>query len=117
MGRLEQAEQLARDLHQWRFPDGDHAPADECPGCVMDSLVAELRTAEAENARLREALARAAYVAEHLFQMIDKDTWRATGEDDGQGHYEGDYRAEQIAEEVKSWAALVVPAPAEGEKK
>jgi hypothetical protein len=54
----------------------------------------------------RVLLARAAYVAEHLAQMIDRETWRSTGGDDGQGHYEGDYRAEQIHEEIESWKAL-----------
>jgi hypothetical protein len=61
--------------------------------------------------QLEKELARAAYVAEHLFQMIDRETWRSTGGDDGQGHYEGDYRAEQIQEEIRAWAALAgVPA-------
>ena len=47
-----------------------------------------------------ERLARAVWIAQHLFQMIDRDTWRATGGDDGQGHYEGDYHAENIREEI-----------------
>jgi hypothetical protein len=47
---------------------------------------------------------RARHLAKHLFQMIDRDTWRATGGDDGQGHYEGDYRAASIEEEIRSWA-------------
>jgi hypothetical protein len=55
---------------------------------------------------LEAALARAAYVAEHLMQMIDRETWRASGGDDGQGHYEGDYHEARLALEVKEWAAL-----------
>jgi hypothetical protein len=55
---------------------------------------------------LEEALRRTRYIAEHLYQMIDRDTWRATGGDDGQGHYEGDYRAEQIGLELRELAAL-----------
>ena len=47
---------------------------------------------------------RARNLAKHLFQMIDRETWRATGGDDGQGHYEGDYRAANIEEEIRSWA-------------
>lgn len=49
--------------------------------------------------------ARAVFLAEHLFQMIPQEVWRATGGDDGQGHYEGDYRAEQIREELRALAA------------
>lgn len=44
-------------------------------------------------------------VAEGLFQMIDRETWRATGGDDQQGHYEGDYRAAQIEEYLTSLRA------------
>jgi hypothetical protein len=68
--------------------------------------------------QLEKALARAAYVAEHLFQMVDRETWRSTGGDDGQGHYEGDYRAEQVQEEIREWAALagVSAEPATEEK-
>lgn len=64
--------------------------------------------------QLRDALGRAAFVSRHLMEMIDRDTWRASGGDDGQGHYEGDYHAEKTAEEIEGWAALAVPvAPSE----
>jgi hypothetical protein len=56
---------------------------------------------------MRETLARAAFIAEHLMQMIDPQTWRDSGGDDGQGHYEGDYRAEQIHAEIESWKEIV----------
>jgi len=56
--------------------------------------------------RLRSTLLRAAYVAEHLMGMINRDTWRTSGGDDGQGHYEGDYRAEQLQQEIKDWVSL-----------
>lgn len=55
---------------------------------------------------LENALRRAAFVAEGLMQMIDPQTWRDTGGDDGQGHYEGDYRAEQLASEIREWKAI-----------
>lgn len=71
--------------------------------------------AEKQEAALRVMLARAAYVAEHLHTMIDRDTWRSTGGDDGQGHYEGDHRAEQIAVEIGEWKALSVSPPSRGE--
>src|SRR4051812_10934166 len=51
-----------------------------------DALREELKTT-------RKNLKRATYIAEHLWQMVDQETWRSTGGDDGQGHYEGDYHA------------------------
>jgi hypothetical protein len=75
--------------------------------------------AQAEQiAALQKALKRAAYVAEHLFAMIDRETWRDNGADDGQGHYEGDYHAEQVRDEIAGWKALALAegcaAPAPG---
>jgi hypothetical protein len=64
------------------------------------NLTGDLR---ADAMRLLLLLERAAYIAEHLFQMIDPQTWRDSGGDDGQGHYEGDYWAEQTWEEIESW--------------
>lgn len=61
---------------------------------------------EREIEALKFILARAAYVARHLHAMIDQETWRATGGDDMQGHYEGDYHAEQVAAEIETWAAI-----------
>jgi hypothetical protein len=75
---------------------------------LIDRLAAALAEAERERDGLRSKLARAAYCAEHLMQMIDRETWRAHGGDDGQGHYEGDYHEAQMALEVKEWAALAV---------
>lgn len=49
-----------------------------------------------------EMLARAAYVAERLHGMIDRETWRATGAE-WMGQYEGDYHAEQVQHEIDSW--------------
>ena len=66
----------------------------------------QYRELSAQLEAAREALRRAAYVAEHLMQMIDPETWRLEGGDDMQGHYEGDYRAARLAEEIKEWAAL-----------
>jgi hypothetical protein len=40
---------------------------------------------------------------EHLFQMIDQQAWRDSGAIGPEGQYEGDYRAEQTREEIKSW--------------
>lgn len=55
---------------------------------------------------LKEERDRARFIAEHLFQMIPQSVWRDTGGDDMQGHYEGDYHAEQVAEEIRGWAVL-----------
>jgi hypothetical protein len=70
------------------------------------------RRAQAAEARVREledALRRATFLAEHLMQMIDRETWRATGGDDGQGHYEGDHHEAQVALELKRLATLASP--------
>ncbi len=64
------------------------------------------REAGDDEERLRETLIRAAFVAEHLIGMIEPQVWRDHGGDDGQGHYEGDYRAEETAEEIKRWRAI-----------
>lgn len=58
----------------------------------------------ADNAAyLQELLARAAYVAEHLMEMIDRQTWRDEGAIGPEGQYEGDYRAAQVWQEIQSW--------------
>lgn len=63
--------------------------------------------AQAERvADLEAALRRAAYLAENLHGMIDREAWRAHGGDDGQGHYEGDYRAVNVAKEISDLRAL-----------
>ncbi len=46
------------------------------------------------------ALRRAVFLAEHLWAMVPREVWRDSGGDDGQGHYEGDYRAEQVRDEL-----------------
>lgn len=56
-------------------------------------LQTEVRRLRAENERLL-------HIAEHLFAMVPDDVWRATGGDDGQGHYEGDYRAAGLRDEL-----------------
>lgn len=63
------------------------------------------RDLAAEVERLRDVAKRAIYLAEHLFQMVPREVWRDTGGDDGQGHYEGDHRAEQTAAEIAALAA------------
>lgn len=62
--------------------------------------------AEGERDYLREALARAVLLAQGLMGMIDRDTWRDCGGDDGQGHYEGDYHAERIETELRALSTL-----------
>lgn len=53
-------------------------------------------------------------LAERLFALIDRETWRATGGDDGQGHYEGDYRAEGVEAQLVELRKLF-PRPEPGE--
>lgn len=63
-----------------------------------EARIGWLTEAITEAKRLEEQFEALLKVAEGLFQMIDRETWRATGGDDQQGHYEGDYRAAQIEE-------------------
>lgn len=39
-------------------------------------------------------------LSHQLFNMIPREIWRDQGGDDGQGHYEGEYHAEQIEQEI-----------------
>jgi hypothetical protein len=67
------------------------------------ALIEDANRWQAAHNKARDEVARARHLAKHLFQMIPPDAWRETGGDDGQGHYEGDYRAEQLADEIRSW--------------
>lgn len=89
-------------------------------GSVVVAVPAPRDSELAEERRVRrllaEALSRAAYVSEHLHAMIPRDVWRDSGADDGQGHYEGDYRAEQVLTEIQGWeAALAESGALDGE--
>lgn len=44
---------------------------------------------------------RAVDIAEHLFQMVDQQTWRDSGAIGPEGQYEGDYFASKVAEEIR----------------
>lgn len=65
---------------------------------------AALDALEAERDAAINALRRAVYLAEHLWRMVPREVWRDTGGDDGQGHYEGDYRADKVREELAALA-------------
>lgn len=65
-------------------------------------MIATANGADQELEVLLDDLEQAVNLAEHLFQMVDRETWLATGGDDGQGHYEGDYRAAGVAEEIRA---------------
>jgi DNA repair ATPase RecN len=71
---------------------------------------AAARTREKE---LREKFERATWIAVHLFAMVTPEQWRDTGGDDGQGHYEGDYRAEQMRDELNELLASATEEDAE----
>lgn len=49
--------------------------------------------------KYQDALRRAVFLGEHLWQMVDRETWRAHGAE-WMGHYEGDYHAEQVRDEL-----------------
>lgn len=53
--------------------------------------------------RLARERDRARHLAKHLFAMVTLEQWRDTGGGDGQGHYEGDYHAAELEEEIRSW--------------
>lgn len=77
-------------------------------------LAERLKTAEERVRELREALDRAVYLGQHLWQMIPQDVWRASGAE-AMGQYEGDYRAEQVRDELAALAS-VPPEPVAEEK-
>jgi hypothetical protein len=47
---------------------------------------------------------RARSLASHLFQMVPREVWREHGAEH-MGMYEGDHRAAEVAEEIRSWGA------------
>jgi len=55
---------------------------------------------------LRAALREAHHTGRQLMGMVDRQTWRDQGGDDGQGHYEGDYYAEKVSGQIESWGTL-----------
>lgn len=74
----------------------------------------QLRATETERAALQRlaeemetALERTLYIADHLFEMVPQSVWRDAGGDDWQGHYEGDYHAEQTRGELASYRAVL----------
>lgn len=74
-----------------RTGGGARLTAGEC-NALLDEM--EKRTNERDRAR---------HLVKNLFLMTDREAWRASGGDDGQGHYEGDYHAAQLEEEIRSW--------------
>lgn len=72
---------------------------------MADAVSDEKVMTKTEREKLMRQRDRAVFLAEHLFQMIPQSVWRASGGDDSQGHYEGDYQAEQIREEIAALAA------------
>jgi hypothetical protein len=76
------------------------------PRAVTHAAAALDRLA-AREAALIATLTHTTSLAKYLIAMIDPQTWRDLGGDDGQGRYEGDYWAEGIAEQIKSAEDLV----------
>jgi hypothetical protein len=74
--------------------------------CAADTTAADLaQDIEFLKAERDHRLERLLDIAEHLFQMVPREVWRDSGGDDGQGHYEGDYRAEKLYEELAALRA------------
>ncbi len=109
--KLRQADEAIRGWNESAIMEAKRAEAAEAErdearqialAAKLDTTNARFALAAAERlcATQKEALERAVYLAEHLFAMIPRETWRASGGDDGQGHYEGDHRAEDIQSEL-----------------
>lgn len=58
-----------------------------------------------------ERAERLLFIAEHLFQMVPREIWRDHGGDDQQGHYEGDYHAEQTRVELAEHRTALASVP------
>ena len=67
------------------------------------AILAQIEAIADEADRLARERDRARHLARHLFEMVTFEQWRDTGGDDGQGHYEGDHRAAELEEEIRSW--------------
>jgi len=76
------------------------------PGYNREQALEAVDALEARVRELEAALREATSIARHLYGMIDSETWREHGGDDQQGHYEGDYRAATVTEDIKRLAAL-----------
>jgi hypothetical protein len=58
----------------------------------------------------RERAERLLFLAEHLFEMIDRETWRAEGAE-YMGQYEGDHHAESVLAELRDHRAALAVQP------
>lgn len=73
---------------------------------LLLELEAEKRNHREDNAYLIKQRDRLLDLAEHLWQMVPPDEWRAHGAE-WMGHYEGDYHAEKVREELAAVRAEV----------
>ena len=92
MTAAERLKQLVHDL--------SHDPRTDIP----EVAAAAQEEADMLIEEIESSLQRAIFLAQHLFQMIDPQTWRDSGADDMQGHYEGDYHAESVRRELEGLA-------------
>lgn len=86
----------------WTAPTGDLLSVDYYRGVWQDERRYN-QTLRDEVMGLKKELAYARYLVEHLFAMVPQQAWRDSGGDDGQGHYEGEYAAARLEEEIQSW--------------
>lgn len=77
------------------------------------AALAALRTRLGEQTARQE---RTLYISEHLWQMIPQSVWRDSGGDDMQGHYEGDFHAEKVREELAELRAALSQAERAGQR-
>lgn len=74
-----------------------------CPVCtgMTDAQAQYIRDIYTDLIKLRAAGRRAIYLAVHLMDMIDPQTWRDSGAIGPEGQYEGEYRAAGVMDELK----------------
>lgn len=90
-----------RELVQRLLGEGIHR------GSLILALEAEKHAHRKDNEYLIEQRNHLLELAERLFQMVPREAWRATGGDDQQGHYEGDYHQERVGQELARMRAEV----------
>jgi hypothetical protein len=112
--RDERLAEIKQVVQRWHPFASFRNQESDAPRLIAAELLAALVAVRAEPDQALRPLRDAADTAEHLHAMIRQEDWRATGGDDGQGHYEGDYRAESVLTNIRTWKRMAaVSSPGE----
>jgi hypothetical protein len=87
-----------RQLVQYLLRDGLHRES------LALELEAEKHNHKKDNTHLVSQRDQLLSLAEHLWQMIPREVWRDHGAE-WMGHYEGDFHAEKVREELAAFRA------------